>query len=117
MSDLHLHPQAICRKCGLPISGEAFGSPEQGWEHLFSCPHGDVNPAVVAVLVDLAATEESFCPYYRKVGDKQCDRGCNDEPVCQTCHPPEGWPMERLPPLWRTAVEAEYDRRELEGWP
>ena len=28
----------LCRKCGLPIEGDGFGSPATGWEHPFSCP-------------------------------------------------------------------------------
>lgn len=27
-----------CRKCGEPIDGDGFGSPETGWEHPFVCP-------------------------------------------------------------------------------
>lgn len=35
-----------CRKCGQPIEGDGFGSPETGWEHPFTCPHlGRSNPS------------------------------------------------------------------------
>lgn len=28
----------LCRKCGQPIEGDGFGSPETGHEHPFTCP-------------------------------------------------------------------------------
>ena len=30
--------EVLCRKCGQPIEGEAFGSEETGYEHPFVCP-------------------------------------------------------------------------------
>lgn len=29
------------------------------------------------------------CPYYQR--EETCDRGCHEEPECQTCEPREGW--------------------------
>lgn len=36
---------ATCRKCGQPITDEwAFGSNENGWEHLPECPPPESEP-------------------------------------------------------------------------
>jgi hypothetical protein len=58
-------------------------------------------------------TDEGMCPYYRRGEEGQdpegiCSFGCRDEPVCQTCWEPPGWPSERLRDL--------IERVEQVGW-
>lgn len=55
-------------------------------------------------IVELAeeAGDLSLCPYY--CGTGTCGYGCNTEPECQTCHPREGWTLERRYPAIRNLI-------------
>ena len=80
----------------------SLGSCPHCWEHAQATidslrAERDELRAILKEGVDLGYfDDESTCPYYTQTGAKTCDRGCYDEPQCQTCHPSEGWLGERV---------------------